>query len=80
MLGIGPLSGGGGKEELIRVGAFRVFRGAADLHHYLDVLAERPEAARSGILAQLPRRLDKIRELLALPVAACHWLGPMRRT
>jgi hypothetical protein len=44
------------------------------------VLAERPEAARSGILAQLPRRLDKIRELLALPVAACHWLGPMRRT
>jgi len=42
MLGIGPLSGGGGKEELIRVGAFRVFRDAADLHGYLDELGVLP--------------------------------------
>jgi hypothetical protein len=42
MLGIGLLRGGGGKEDLIRVSAFRFFRGAADLHNYLDELGVLP--------------------------------------
>ena len=36
MLSVGLLSGGYGEDELIRAGAFRVFRDAADLHNYLD--------------------------------------------
>jgi hypothetical protein len=38
MLSIGLLSGGYGEDELVRAGAFRVFRDAADLHGYLDEL------------------------------------------
>ncbi len=38
MLSIGLLSGGYGDDELIRAGAFRVFRDAAELHTYLDEL------------------------------------------
>ena len=36
------MSGGYGEEELIRAGAFRVFRDAADLHGYLDELGVLP--------------------------------------
>jgi HAD superfamily hydrolase (TIGR01509 family) len=42
MLSIGLLSGGYGEDELIRAGAFRVFRDAADLHNYLDELGVLP--------------------------------------
>jgi len=42
MLSIGLLSGGYGEDELIRGGAFRVFRDAADLHGYLDELGVLP--------------------------------------
>jgi HAD superfamily hydrolase (TIGR01509 family) len=42
MLSIGVLSGGYGEDELIRAGAFRVFRDAADLHNYLDELGVLP--------------------------------------
>ena len=42
MLSIGLLSGGYGEDELIRAGAFRVFRDAADLHNYLDELGVMP--------------------------------------
>ncbi|HEY3322449.1 MAG TPA: HAD family hydrolase [Planctomycetota bacterium] len=38
MLGIGLLSGGYGEDELIKAGAFRVFRDAAELHTWLDEL------------------------------------------
>jgi len=38
MLSIGVLSGGYGEDELMRAGAFRVFRDAADLQGYLDEL------------------------------------------
>jgi len=38
MLSIGVLSGGYGEDELMRAGAFRVFRDSADLHGYLDEL------------------------------------------
>jgi len=38
MLSIGLLSGGYGDDELIRAGAFRVFRDTAELHNYLDEL------------------------------------------
>ncbi len=42
MLSIGLLSGGYGEDELIRAGAFRVFRDTADLHSYLDELGVLP--------------------------------------
>ena len=42
MLSIGLLSGGYGEDELIRAGAFRVFRDAAELHNYLDELGVLP--------------------------------------
>jgi HAD superfamily hydrolase (TIGR01509 family) len=42
MLSIGLLSGGYGEDELIRAGAFRVFRDASDLHNYLDELGVLP--------------------------------------
>jgi HAD superfamily hydrolase (TIGR01509 family) len=42
MLSIGLLSGGYGEDELIRAGAFRVFRDCADLHNYLDELGVLP--------------------------------------
>jgi HAD superfamily hydrolase (TIGR01509 family) len=42
MLSIGLLSGGYGEDELVRAGAFRVFRDAADLHSYLDELGVLP--------------------------------------
>jgi len=42
MLSIGLLSGGYGEDELIRAGAFRVFRDAANLHNYLDELGILP--------------------------------------
>ena len=42
MLSIGLLSGGYGEEELIRAGAFRVFRDASELHNYLDELGVLP--------------------------------------
>jgi phosphoglycolate phosphatase-like HAD superfamily hydrolase len=42
MLSIGLLSGGYGEDELVRAGAFRVFRDAADLHNYLDELGVLP--------------------------------------
>jgi HAD superfamily hydrolase (TIGR01509 family) len=38
MLGIGLLSGGYGEDELVRAGAFRVFRDTKDLHQWLDEL------------------------------------------
>ena len=42
MLSIGVLSGGYGEDELMRAGAFRVFRDAADLQGYLDELGVLP--------------------------------------
>ena len=42
MLSIGLLSGGYGEDELVRAGAFRVFRDAADLQGYLDELGVLP--------------------------------------
>src|SRR5262252_360505 len=42
MLSIGLLSGGYGEDELIRAGAFRVFRDASDLRNYLDELGVLP--------------------------------------
>jgi HAD superfamily hydrolase (TIGR01509 family) len=42
MLSIGLLSGGYGEDELVRAGAFRAFRDAADLHGYLDELGVLP--------------------------------------
>jgi len=42
MLSVGLLSGGYGEDELIRAGAFRVFRDTADLHGYLDELGVLP--------------------------------------
>lgn len=42
MLSVGLLSGGYGEDELIRAGAFRVFRDTADLHNYLDELGVLP--------------------------------------
>jgi len=42
MFSIGLLSGGYGEDELVRAGAFRVFRDAADLHNYLDELGVLP--------------------------------------
>ena len=42
MLSVGLLSGGYGEDELVRAGAFRVFRDAADLHNYLDELGVLP--------------------------------------
>jgi len=38
----GMLSGGYGEDELVRTGAFRVFRDAADLHGYLEELSVLP--------------------------------------
>ena len=38
MLSVGVLSGGYGEDELIRAGAFRVYRDAAELHRSLDEL------------------------------------------
>ena len=42
MLSVGLLSGGYGEDELVRAGAFRVFRDAADLQSYLDELGVLP--------------------------------------
>jgi HAD superfamily hydrolase (TIGR01509 family) len=42
MLSIGLLSGGYGEDELVKAGAFRVYRDAADLHNYLDELGVLP--------------------------------------
>ena len=42
MLSIGLLSGGYGDDELIRAGAFRVFRDTGELHNYLDELGLLP--------------------------------------
>jgi HAD superfamily hydrolase (TIGR01509 family) len=42
MLSVGLLSGGYGEDELVRAGAFRVFRDVADLHNYLDELGVLP--------------------------------------
>jgi len=42
MLCIGLLSGGYGEDELVRAGAFRVFRDASELHTYLDELGVLP--------------------------------------
>ena len=42
MLSIGLLSGGCGEDKLIRAGAFRVFRDAADIHSDLDELGVLP--------------------------------------
>jgi hypothetical protein len=36
------LSGGYGEDELVRAGAFRVFRDATDLQSYLDELGVLP--------------------------------------
>jgi HAD superfamily hydrolase (TIGR01509 family) len=41
-LGVGVLSGGYGREELERAGAFRVYEDAADLDRHLDELGIRP--------------------------------------
>jgi hypothetical protein len=38
MLSVGLRSGGYGEDELLRAGAFRVFRDASELHKYLDEL------------------------------------------
>lgn len=43
MLSIGVLSGGYGEDELIRAGAYRVYRDAADLHRSLHELGFEPE-------------------------------------
>lgn len=43
MLAIGVLSGGYGEDELIRAGAYRVYRDAADLHRSLYELGFEPE-------------------------------------
>lgn len=43
MLGIGVLSGGYGEDELIRAGAYRVYRDTADLHRSLYELGFDPE-------------------------------------
>lgn len=43
MLGIGVLSGGYGEDELIRSGAYRVYRDAADLNRSLYELGFEPE-------------------------------------
>jgi HAD superfamily hydrolase (TIGR01509 family) len=42
MLSVGVLSGGYGEDELIRAGAFRVYRDAAELHVSLDELGVLP--------------------------------------
>jgi HAD superfamily hydrolase (TIGR01509 family) len=42
MLCIGLLSGGYGEDELVRAGAFRVFRDTAELYNYLDELGVLP--------------------------------------
>jgi HAD superfamily hydrolase (TIGR01509 family) len=42
MLSVGLLSGGYGEDELIRAGAFRVFRDTGELHNYLDELGVLP--------------------------------------
>jgi HAD superfamily hydrolase (TIGR01509 family) len=42
MLSVGVLSGGYGEDELIRAGAFRVYRDAAELHLSLDELGVLP--------------------------------------
>jgi hypothetical protein len=42
MLSIGLLSGGYGEDELMRAGAFRVFRDTADLQNWLDELGVLP--------------------------------------
>ncbi len=42
MLSVGLLSGGYGEDELIKAGAFWVFRDTADLHSYLDELGVLP--------------------------------------
>ena len=42
MLSIGLLRGGYGEDELIRAGAFRVFRDTAELHNFLDELGVLP--------------------------------------
>lgn len=42
MLAIGVLSGGYGEDELIRAGAYRVYRDAADLHRSLHELGFEP--------------------------------------
>ena len=42
MLSVGLLSSGYGEDELVRAGAFRVFRDAADLHNHLDELGVLP--------------------------------------
>lgn len=42
MLGVGLLSGGYGEDELVRAGAFRVFRDPADLRNWLDELGVLP--------------------------------------
>jgi len=36
------LDGGYGEDDLVRAGAFRVFRDAADFHGYLDELGVLP--------------------------------------
>ena len=41
-LGIGLLSGGYGREELERAGAFRVYEDPADLLHHIDEVCSRP--------------------------------------
>ena len=41
-LGVGLLSGGYGREELERAGAFRVYEDPADLDRHLDELGIRP--------------------------------------
>jgi phosphoglycolate phosphatase-like HAD superfamily hydrolase len=43
MLSIGLLSGGYGEDELIRAGAFRVYRDAEDLRHSLDEIGILPQ-------------------------------------
>jgi hypothetical protein len=43
-LGIGLLSGGYGKEELVRAGAYRVYEDSADLLKHLDEVGIRQPA------------------------------------
>jgi hypothetical protein len=49
-----------GENKLIRLGAFRVFRDAADLHRYRTSLVCRRDGARTSILIDAGRHLGNI--------------------
>ena len=66
MLCVGLLSGGYGQDELVRAGAFRVFRDTADLHNYRTSWASWLEGwhRRAVALVRIARdrrKLDRLR-------------------